>query len=77
MDGRVLREDGNAALALELVAVHGALGDAFVGTEHAALMEQGVDERGLAVIDVGNNRDVSAKRIGDCMDKTGRRSTSF
>ena len=63
VDGGVLGQDGDAALALELVAVHGALGDALVGAEHAALAEHGVDQRGLAVIDVGDDGDVAAERI--------------
>ena len=60
MNGGVLGENRDAALALELVAVHGPLGDAFVGPERAALMEQRVDQRGLAVIDVGDDGDVTA-----------------
>ena len=60
VDGGVLGENRDAAFALELVAVHGALGDAFVRPEHAALVQEGIDERGLAVIDVGDNRDVAA-----------------
>ena len=65
VDGRVLREDRDAALALELVDVHHALGDALVRAEGAALMEQGVDERGLAVIDVSDDGDVTSQRIGN------------
>ena len=63
MDGGVLGQDRDAALALELVAVHGALFDALVGAEHAALAEHGVNQGGLAVIDVGDDGDVAAKRI--------------
>ena len=65
VNGGVLGENRDAALALELVAVHGALGDALVGPERAALMQQRVDERGLAVVDVGDDGDVAAQRIGD------------
>ena len=65
MDGGVLGEDRDAALALELVAVHGALGDALVGAERAALVQQRVDQRGLAVVDVGDDGDVAPERIGD------------
>ena len=60
----VLGEDGDAALALELVAVHGALGHPLVGPEHTALAEHRVDERGLAVIDVRDDGDVAAERVG-------------
>ena len=65
MDRGVLRENGDAALALELVAVHRALGDALVRAERAALVQHRVDERGLAVIDVGDDGDVAAIRVGD------------
>jgi hypothetical protein len=35
------------------------LGDGFVGTEGAGLAEHGVDEGGLAVVDVGDDGDVA------------------
>ena len=59
VDGRVLGQDRDAALALEVVRVHDALGDLLVGAEGAALAEQGVHERGLAVVDVGDDGDVA------------------
>ena len=69
MDGGVLGQDRDAALAFEIVAVHRPFGDAFVGAEDAALPEHGVDQGGLAVVDVGDDRNVSAKGIGDrCND---------
>ena len=58
-DGGVLGEDGDAALALELVRVHDALGDGLIGAEGAGLAEHGVDEGGLAVVDVGDDGDVA------------------
>jgi hypothetical protein len=65
MDGGVLRQNRDAPLALQLVAVHRTLGHALVGAERAALVQQGVDERRLAMIDVGDDCDVTAQRIGD------------
>ena len=65
VDGGVLGQDGDAALALEVVVVHRALGHPLVGAEHAALMEQRIDQGGLAVIDVGDDRDVAPERVGD------------
>ena len=59
MDRRVLGQDGDAALALELVRVHDALGDGLVGAEGAGLAQHGVDQRGLAVVDVGDDGDVA------------------
>ncbi len=66
VDRRVLRQNGDAALALEVRVVHRPLGDPLIRAEHAALMQERVDERRLAVVDVGDDRDVAPKRIGDC-----------
>ena len=59
VDGGVFGEDGDAALFFEVVGVHDALGDGFVGAEGAGLAEHGVDEGGLAVVDVGDDGDVA------------------
>ena len=56
---RVLGEDRDALLALEVHRVHDALGDVLVGAEGAGLPEHGVDERRLAVVDVRDDRDVA------------------
>jgi hypothetical protein len=66
MDGRVLCEDSNAALALEVGVVHCPLGHPFVRSENAALVEHGVDQRRLAVVDVGDDGDVAAEGVGYC-----------
>ena len=58
-DRGVLREDRDALLALEVAGVHGALGELVVLVEVALLLEHGVDERGLAVVDVGDDCDVA------------------
>ena len=39
--------------------VHDPVGDRLVGAERAGLAQQGVDERGLAVVDVGDDRHVA------------------
>ena len=54
-----LGQDGDAALALQIVGVHGAFGDLLVLAEGAGVLQQTVDERGLAVVDVGNDGDVT------------------
>ena len=59
---RVLGEDRDALLALEVVRVHDPLVDVLVGAERAGLPEQGVDERGLAVVDVGDDRHIAQIR---------------
>ena len=54
-----LGQDGDSALALQVVGIHGAFLVFFVGAEDAALIEHGIDEGGLAVIDVRDDGDVS------------------
>ena len=58
-DGRVLGEDRDPLLALEVHRVEHALGDVLVLAEGAGLPEHRVDERRLAVVDVGDDRDVA------------------
>ena len=58
-DRGALGEDGDAALTLQVVRIHGALGDLLVLAEGAALLQQAVHQRGLAVVDVGDDRDVA------------------
>jgi hypothetical protein len=57
-DGGVLGEDGDPLLALELAGVHDPVLDVGVLAEGARLPEHRVDQRGLAVVDVGDDRDV-------------------
>ena len=56
-----LGEDGDAALALEIVGIHRAFRDPFVVAEGAGLAQKNVDQGGLAMIDMGDDGDV-AKR---------------
>ena len=57
-DRDVLRHDRDAALALERVGVEHPLRDLLVVAEDTALSEHRVHERRLAVVDVGDDRDV-------------------
>jgi hypothetical protein len=59
----VLGQDGDAALALDVVAVHHAFGDLLVLAEGAALAQQLVDQGGLAVVDVGDDGDVADRLV--------------
>ena len=59
LDRGVLGVDRDAALALEVLAVHHALDHGLVLAEGAGLTQQAVDQRGLAVIDVRDDRDVA------------------
>ena len=63
LDRGALRENGDAALFFEVVRIHRALFDALVVAEGAGLAEKLVDERGLAMIDVRNDRHVAKAHI--------------
>ena len=52
-------QDGDAALFFEIVRIHHALGDPLIVAEGAGLLQQAVDERGLAVVDVGDDGDIA------------------
>ena len=76
-DGGVLREDRDALLALEVARVHRALVDVLMLAECAGLPEHGIDKRGLAVVDMRDDRDVTQiaalealLRHGSLSDKT-------
>src|SRR5450755_1887572 len=56
---RRLGQNGNAALALQIVGIHCALNLALVVAVDAGLLQQAVDQRGLAVVDVGDDGDVA------------------
>ncbi len=73
-NGGVLRQNGNAALLLDLVGVHHALADLLALTEGAGLFQELVDQRGLAMIDVGDNGDI-AKVLNHKRVSRGRKST--
>ena len=57
-DGRVLRKNRDPFLAFEVHRVHHAIGDVLIGAERTGLPQHRVNERRLAVIDVGNDRNV-------------------
>ena len=59
LDGRVLGQNGDAALLLQLVRIHDPFGKGFVGTEGAGLAQHGIHERRLAMVDVGDDGDIS------------------
>ena len=54
-----LGQNGDAALALQIVGVHRALDHALVVAVGAGLLQQAVDQGGLAVVDVGDDGDVT------------------
>ena len=63
VDGRVLGEDRDASLLLELARVHDELVDVLADAERPALLEQRVDERGLPVVDVRDDGDARRERV--------------
>ncbi len=73
----VLGQNRDAALALEVGAVHRALGHPLVGAEGAALVQQRVDQGGLAVVDVRDDGDVATQRVGDDIGTAGRSGTGI
>ena len=54
-----LGQDGDAALALQDVAVHRPLGHHLMVAERAGLAEQLVDQGGFAMVNMGDDRDVA------------------
>src|SRR5439155_7355544 len=75
-----LGQNGDAALALQIVGIHRALDHALVVPVGAGLLQQAVDERGFAVVDVGDDGDVTkvhgsssgrAMAVGRSRRKTG------
>ena len=58
-DGRVLREDRDAALALDIARIHDALSHLLVRAEYMALLQHGIHKRRLAVVDVRNDCDIA------------------
>ena len=57
--GRILCQDGNAALAFNIVGVHDALLHGLIFTEGSALLEHAVHKRRLAVVDVCDDCNIS------------------
>ena len=57
--GGVLRQNGDAALPFQVAGVHHTVLHHLVIPEGAALLEHFIDQRGLAVVNVGNNGYIS------------------
>jgi len=59
IDGCVLGENRDAALAFQVVRVHHAIRESFIGAECTGLTQHGIHERGFAMVDVGDDGDVA------------------
>ena len=57
--GGVFGKDRDATLPLEVTRVHDPFRDPFVRSEGAALPQHGIHQGGLAVVDVGDDGEVS------------------
>jgi len=59
VQSRVLREDRDASLALEVVAVHHAFLQMLMRREHAGLTQELIDQRGFSVVDVSDDGEIA------------------
>ena len=59
MHGGILGQNGNAALTLQIARVHHAVHHGLVLAVDAALLEHFVHQGGLAVVDVGDDGNIS------------------
>ncbi len=59
VDRGLLGEDRDPLLPLQVIRVHDPIDDDLVGPEGTGLAQHRVDERGLAVIDVGDDGDIA------------------
>ncbi len=75
-DRGVLGENRDAALLFLVVRVHHALGEHGALAERARLLEQAVDESGLAVVDVGDDGDIAQVFDGHGDRPAGERARS-
>ncbi len=70
-------EDRNPLLALQVVGVHHSLDHDLIAAERAALAEDDVNQRRLAMIDVSDDGDVphvgpyAGRRLRDCLSLLG------
>jgi hypothetical protein len=56
---RIFRENRDPALAFEVVGIHYALDERFIGAKNPALPQHGVDQRRFAVVYVRDNGDIA------------------
>ncbi len=69
LDGGVLGEDGDPALALKVVGIHDQRAGILRIAEDVRLLEETIDQRRLAMIDVRDDRDIA--EIGSASDLKG------
>src|SRR5690606_16141282 len=67
-----LGKDGDAALAFDVVGIHGAFFNALVFTEGTGLLEEDVDHGGLAMVNVGDDGDIAKGHENRVVARTAR-----
>ena len=55
----VFLADGDALLTFQIIGIHHTIRNFLTFVEHVRLCQHGIDQRGLAVIDVCHNRYIS------------------
>ena len=70
-----LGENGDAAFAFEIVGIHRPFGHALVLAEGAGLLQQAIDQGGLAMVDVRDDRQVAQRHEGNPMGPGRARAT--
>ena len=63
VDRSVLGQDRDAALSLQRIRVHNQRAHLLVGLKNLALHQHRVDQGRLAVVDVGNDRQVAYRGV--------------
>ena len=63
LNGSAFGQNGNAAFSFQIVAVHNASFDFLVFAEGSALFQKAIHQSGFAVVDVGNNGNVSSLHV--------------
>ncbi len=58
-DRGVFGQDGDPALALQIVGIHHPFGNLLVFPKGVGLAQQAVDQRGFAMVDVGDDGDIA------------------
>ena len=58
-DCRVFCQDRDATLAFQVVGIHDTDRHIFVGAKYAALFQHGIDERRFAMVNVGDDCNIS------------------
>ena len=64
---RGLGQNGNPALALQIIAVHRPLADSLIVPEKTRLFEQFIHQSGLAMINVRDDRDIANIHCTECL----------